>query len=526
MHLLGQVILEEKNKETRGDILGQLKEFKRLQALKKGAVEKQDAQTKQQKTVEPTKKEVIVTKETPKPAQTGVPLTKGQKKSLKRKAKKAETQSPEKTEIYTESVNSKVVPDVIPEFCTLKKDYGRVTRASCTSIHCTGDSVYVGDSKGFLTKLSIASQAVDAKLGYVHKEGILGINTTADGEFVFCGDAEGNLKQVVNDTGECERDFKKIAEAELKCIEVEGDNLFIADMVGNLKHLSIGEKTIVNNYGRIHRNAVWGMKVTRDGTDMLFTCDGYGYLHQYNLKKQKLEKNYGFVHDSGLRALEMSWDSKYLFTMDRTGIIKQWSIADKKVIKETTPQFVDEIYATACSPKYLFVSDMTGAMKMFDIETLELVKDFEKAHDGSVTGMSITPNGQNLFTCDNNGLVYQWRINDNWTKKMASKKNQQAKKEIEVEVLSPRKASVTNVAPTAERKNSNVAPKIERQNSNAGLDSAELERHKKITARTNRDIDLINDKVNAVEMKVTDMSNKMNVMELKIDKLISCIIKN
>ena len=108
---------------------------------------------------------------------------------------------------------------------------------------------------------------------------------------------------------------------------------------------------------------------------------------------------------------------------------------------------------------------------------------------------------------------------------MASKKNQQAKKEIEVEVLSPRKASVTNVAPTAERKNSNVAPKIERQNSNAGLDSAELERHKKITARTNRDIDLINDKVNAVEMKVTDMSNKMNVMELKIDKLISTLIK-
>jgi len=37
MHIIGEIMLQEKNKEIRSDVLGQLKEFKRQQQLKKAA---------------------------------------------------------------------------------------------------------------------------------------------------------------------------------------------------------------------------------------------------------------------------------------------------------------------------------------------------------------------------------------------------------------------------------------------------------------------------------------------------------
>lgn len=505
MHLLGQVILEENARETRKDVIGQLREFKRVQQLKKEAEAKGSAIYKE----EPSKNVASPKKEATKPVAqpNDVPnLSKGQKKKQRQKQKKQAGAGG--TSFY----------DQIPALCELRKEYLRVTNAACTSVYATNDFVYVGDSKGFLTKISIARQEIDAKLGYMHKEGILAINVTEEGDYVFTADADGSLKQSDSETGELESNFGKLGEAEIICIEILDDHLFIADMNGNMKQISLEERTITKNYGKIHRNSIWGTKATRDGTDQLFTCDGYGYVHQYDINKQKLVKNYGFVHDAGLRSLEMSWDSQYFYTLDKDGITKQWSIADKKVMKATPKHFEDEIYATATSPKYLFVSDMSGAMKMFDAENLEMVKDFGKAHEGTITGMSVSPNGKLLFTCDNGGNVYQWRINDEWDPSTVVIKKPA---EIQVEKLDPvqpKKSINTTVKPKVESQKGKVAD-------TSATNSAEFEKHKKIIARTNVDINVVNDKVNAVEMKITDMSNKMNVMELKIDKLISTLVK-
>ena len=46
--------------------------------------------------------------------------------------------------------------------------------------------------------------------------------------------------------------------------------------------------------------------------------------------------------------------------------------------------------------KYLFSSDFEGYLKQFDVETMEMCKDYGKIHEGHITAVVASPNSQFL----------------------------------------------------------------------------------------------------------------------------------
>lgn len=105
---------------------------------------------------------------------------------------------------------------------------------------------------------------------------------------------------------------------------------FTADSNGNLRQLSIKDKSIEFEYICIHLYPIYSIKMSSD-SKFLFTSDNKGQLKQFSLLKEnsyklKLLQNFGNVHNSEIRSIAVTSDTKYLFTSDRLGNLKQWNI--------------------------------------------------------------------------------------------------------------------------------------------------------------------------------------------------------
>jgi WD40 repeat protein len=517
MHLLGQFILEENAKQTRSDVLGQLMEFKKLQKQQKIA----DAGGEVVNTRAPVSKENIapVTPSTAKTDEPAEKLTKAQKNKLKKKSKKAgdaPAPAPKQAETSKPGAPKKpnttpiVLPkeDPVPLLCDMRKDYGKLVEAGVSTLSASYQSLYIGDKSGYMTKVSIDHQTVSQKIGYVHNETIFAMAISEDDKYLFTGDCEGILKQTLLEDSSLAKNYGRICDAEIKAIAVCGDNLFVADFYGSMKQISISEHIVLKNYGKIHKSAIWSMCCTRNG-EYLYTSDAYGYLQQYSIKSQSMVKNFGYIHDAGIRAIVTSWDNKWLFTADRQGNLKQFSVKDKIVVKEYGKVMEDEILDMASSPSFVFVTSITGGMKQFNIETQTMVQDFGKIHDGYVLAISVTPNGQILFTSDDLGNLKQFRINDEWVEKVSAMNQSEVFEVIESSNGLGRMNSLKSNAGDSVRP---IAPVVAN-----GIHEAPVV--------VTKELNLVKDKVGKIEARVEEMSSKMEKMDGKLDMLLAALLK-
>jgi len=408
----------------------------------------------------------------------------------------------------------------IPLLCDLKKDLPKITDKCISAIKATNKSVFIADNMGFSSKFSIPSQTIIQKHGYLHNDTIFCYETTECGKWVFTSDGEGILKQWNCDTMDLQKNYGRLMDCEIKDIAIAGDSVFIGDLYGALKEISITEEKVTKNYGKIHKSGIWSLRATRDG-EYLFTSDAYGYLQQWSIRSQTCVKNYGYIHDAGIRKIDVSWDNKYLFTADRQGGVKQWEIKEKKEVKNFGRVFDCEVLSIKTSPKFLFVSSVKGGLKQFNIETREMVQDFGKIHsEGAIQSITVTPNAKLLFTSDDKGNMKQFRINDEYI----LKKKHSIYEEIEP-IIKPKKTPVSQVQ-KQEKKISDVT----------SIDSSDIKPvvviQEKVVVKEvqmpNVDgnvVSAVKSKVNILEMKVDKMEEKMNSMEKKIDLLLNLVEK-
>lgn len=119
-------------------------------------------------------------------------------------------------------------------------------------------------------------------------------------------------------------------------------------------------------------------------------------------------KNYGNVHKGEITALATSSD--YLFTADRNGHIKQFSLPFQTLIHDYGKCHSGEIWSMALSKRHLFSSDQQGKLLQFSLDLKTITKDYGKIHTGEIWSIALTKNDRWLFTSDFDGNLKQFDV--------------------------------------------------------------------------------------------------------------------
>ena len=409
----------------------------------------------------------------------------------------------------------------------MKKEYTKLADSAISSIKASLNCkyVYVSDSRGYVNKFSLASGSFCQKLGYLHNDVIYAMAFSECGKYFFTSDGEGIFKQHDIEKNQLEKSYGRVLDCEIKDIAVSGDAIFIGDLYGNMKEISISEQTISKDYKKVHKSGIWSMKATANG-EYLFTSDAYGYLQAWSVSNQSLIKNFGYVHDAAIRSLALSHDDKFLFSADRQGNLKQWTVKDKTLVKDYGKVFDAEILSMECSNKYLFVASAKGQLKQFNIEGMEMIDDLGKIHEGVISSMTITPDSKQLFTSDDTGCMKHFRINDEFNFKKMNTKPSAVFEEIEYipgskkSVSKPTKKNVDKENLPQEQKNVGKENAFERQ---ASADYGEV--LKEMPQVDSNLVSAVKSKVNILEKKVEKMEGKLTTMDQKLDKLVTFLTK-
>lgn len=99
-----------------------------------------------------------------------------------------------------------------------------------------------------------------------------------------------------------------------------------------MRQWDIATGLLIKNYGAIHRGIIWAIDLTID-SKYLFTTDDNGYLMQIDVGKQEIMKNYGKVQKGFIMTITISHDNEFLFTTDSEGNLSQWCIAMQELVQ-------------------------------------------------------------------------------------------------------------------------------------------------------------------------------------------------
>lgn len=145
----------------------------------------------------------------------------------------------------------------------------------------------------------------------------------------------------------------------------------------------------------------------------LFTTDDVGSLKQWDIKTKNLEHDWGAIHKGGIHLICSTYNQKFLFTASWHGDQKQWSISNKSLVKDykkVHKGFINNVKCSRCS-SYLFTTERYGHMKMISIGEMIVQKEFEKVYDGWIWVMCVTNDSKYLLTSGDTGKIKQFDIN-------------------------------------------------------------------------------------------------------------------
>lgn len=137
-----------------------------------------------------------------------------------------------------------------------------------------------------------------------------------------------------------------------------------------------------------HRGVVWSSKFSRKG-DLLGTAGEDGNVHLWDLSKSEPVKT--FKHPNAVRSIMFSHDDRLLFTGDRLGGLRVWSIDDSEKPLLETVQATGSIYTIAISPddETIATAGSDKSIRLWNAKNLSQKLTLE-GHSGSVYGLSFS----------------------------------------------------------------------------------------------------------------------------------------
>jgi WD40 repeat protein len=145
-------------------------------------------------------------------------------------------------------------------------------------------------------------------------------------------------------------------------------------------------------------------------------------ISQYQLIDNHLVplKKYPKV-ETPIYALEVTPDSRFFFIAGTNGFLQQYSLIDQLLLKSYGGTFTASnsvkdgkwhIKAMAISPdsRFLFTGDDKGWVKQYDIYKKEMLYDLGQVHVGGIFSLVVTPDSRFLFTSSEYGVLRQYKI--------------------------------------------------------------------------------------------------------------------
>ena len=121
----------------------------------------------------------------------------------------------------------------------------------------------------------------------------------------------------------------------------------------------------------------------------MFTSDKYGYVKQYSVRDCVLIKNYDKVHERFIYAMSCTCDSKWLLISGNRGNLVQFDIRNQLVYKDygRIHEEDSDICCLVVGPNsnYFWTSDDCGRLKEWNVSTHELLRDFGKVSRGRIS---------------------------------------------------------------------------------------------------------------------------------------------
>lgn len=154
--------------------------------------------------------------------------------------------------------------------------------------------------------------------------------------------------------------------------------------------LETGEHTTLGEH------ATWISAIVPGPSDRLYTADFQGNVKAWDLAVSKAVWSIDGAHPGWLKALAVSPDGTLLATGARDGIVRLWSAADGKPVRELRGHGRD-VYSAAFHPdgKSLATGDYDGKILHWDVASGKLVRTLD-------AGVLVTRSAE--FLCDVGGV--------------------------------------------------------------------------------------------------------------------------
>ena len=154
----------------------------------------------------------------------------------------------------------------------------------------------------------------------------------------------------------------------------------------------------------------------------LFTGDHGGRMKQWSIKRQLLLKDFGEVHENPISSFVATNDGKFLFSCDFRGFQIQWSIPKQKRVKDydelIEPSDSVDSATLSYDSKYLFLASMNGHLVQISINKKKVKHNFGGVYDLTpgncgIHLVEVSYDSKYLFVCNWQGSLKQFCIKKN-----------------------------------------------------------------------------------------------------------------
>lgn len=211
--------------------------------------------------------------------------------------------------------------------------------------------------------------------------------------------------------------------------------IYTSDEAGVIKLHNAQTHKEVSNLGIVHDGHILATASSSDGK-FFVTSDNLGNMKLFDAQTAMLLHDFGIVHDGAIEAITFEKSNHFFYSAGTTGKLKKWSAVKRKLKKDYgSAHGQSTILSLAVSKDVLFSGDGAGRLKLWPIDRLDnqtptkrdfnapsgtefshknqkimALKDMGPTHSGGIEAMSVSNNGDLLFTCDHYGFLKQWNI--------------------------------------------------------------------------------------------------------------------
>ena len=257
--------------------------------------------------------------------------------------------------------------------------------------------IFTSSEAGGLNHYDAYDHTKMAVLSKVHVGEIYCIAASKNGQFLATSDNLGTIKLFNPTSTKSLTIFNEAHDDSIDVLGFDNESLWLysGGANGRMKKWCMKSKKLAEDYTNAHQRAtILSMAFT---DDVMFTGDGVGVMklwsifhagseHDTNvcdvikaLRSVTCLLDMGPSHPRGIQTMKLSNDNKVLFTADDGGYIKQWDIQEAKngicsLLHNFGNIMKGCVGAMVIDSNNLWVPNEYGIVKQFNIETKKLVK--------------------------------------------------------------------------------------------------------------------------------------------------------